>query len=341
MLKDDLLLATPPPHPSDATPANSNPLAPATGLRVTGTKLSTVVVASSAESTKHGPFQSLNVRSPIASIQEEVSSPKSDSGSINGFGSTTYYNAVPSFGEGNPALVPAVTKGKKKEDRTKPKGNIVKSNSSFVSRVTPHESMSKRLSERSPDAVLAFANVNRSLLFLDLASKESKADHLTKILFTKAHALCHDVNTSTKSGSHLDVIIGFNTSDIIWYEPMSQKYARLNKNGAINASAVIDIKWLPNKDNLFLAAHVDGTLVVYDKEKEDAEFVPEDDAVDGDVDGSTEAKVNGSTQLRIIKSVQSHNQKNNPVAAWKIGRSKINRFAFSPDGQHLAVSTLR
>jgi catabolite repression protein CreC len=53
---------------------------------------------------------------------------------------------------------------------------------------------------------------------------------MTKILFTKAHALCHDVNLATKSPSHIDVIMGFSTGDIIWYEPMSQKYARLNKN---------------------------------------------------------------------------------------------------------------
>lgn len=55
-------------------------------------------------------------------------------------------------------------------------------------------------------------------------------EHLTKILFTKAHALCHDVNRVTKTSSHIDIVMGFSTSDIIWYEPMSQKYARINKN---------------------------------------------------------------------------------------------------------------
>jgi hypothetical protein len=55
-------------------------------------------------------------------------------------------------------------------------------------------------------------------------------EHLTKILFTKAHALCHDVNSITKGPGHLDVVMGFSTGDIIWYEPMSQKYTRINKN---------------------------------------------------------------------------------------------------------------
>jgi hypothetical protein len=62
------------------------------------------------------------------------------------------------------------------------------------------------------------------------ATNYDQVESLTKILFTKAHALCHEVNSMTKSATHLDVIIGFSTGDIIWYEPMSQKYARINKN---------------------------------------------------------------------------------------------------------------
>jgi predicted esterase len=126
----------------------------------------------------------------------------------------------------------SVANGKDVKDplkRRKPKSNIVKSNSSFVSRVIPHESLSKRLQEHDPNGLYAFANVNRALQWLDL-STENKDEHMTKILFTKAHALCHDVNAATKGPGHIDVVMGFSTGDIIWYEPMSQKYARINKN---------------------------------------------------------------------------------------------------------------
>ena len=34
----------------------------------------------------------------------------------------------------------------------------------------------------------------------------------------------------TKSVSHLDVIMGFSTGEVIWWEPISQRYTRLNKN---------------------------------------------------------------------------------------------------------------
>lgn len=53
---------------------------------------------------------------------------------------------------------------------------------------------------------------------------------MTKILFTKAHCLCHDVNAVTKTAGHIDVIMGFSTGEIIWWEPISQRYTRLNKN---------------------------------------------------------------------------------------------------------------
>lgn len=330
-LKDDLHLATPPPHPSDAPQPNHNPLATTIGPPTAGVKLSIAVLAPrNLPSQSQGLFRTVTSQSskpPVPqAIQEEGQSTQSDTGSTaNGFGSATYYNQSSSFGDGNPALLPIVTKGKKdKDQKVKPKNNIIKSNSSYVSRVIPHEGLSKRLSERSPEGLFAFANINRAFVWLDLSS-DLKTENLTKVLFTKAHALCHDFNQFTKSSGHLDLVLGFNTGDIIWYEPMTQKYARLNKNGLINSSPIISIAWLPNKENLFVAGHADGDLVVYDKEKEDEKFVPEV------LPSSDESK------FQVRKSVQSRNQKSNPVAAWQLSYLPINALAFSPDGQLLAV----
>lgn len=55
-------------------------------------------------------------------------------------------------------------------------------------------------------------------------------DQLTKIVFAKAQAMCHDFNDCSKTFQHLDYVIGFNTGDIIWLEAVSQKYSHLNKN---------------------------------------------------------------------------------------------------------------
>lgn len=37
------------------------------------------------------------------------------------------------------------------------------------------------------------------------------------------------MNEITRCEDHLDIIIGFTTGDIIWYDPFSCKYVRLNK----------------------------------------------------------------------------------------------------------------
>jgi catabolite repression protein CreC len=101
---------------------------------------------------------------------------------------------------------------------------------------------------------------------------------------------------------------------------------------------VSEIRWIPGSENLFLAAHMDGSLVVYDKEKEDAQFSPEDEGAVANGEGEG---VNGASHtphtIQINKSVYSKNQKFNPVASWKLSNQRINAFAFSPDSRHLAV----
>ena len=80
---------------------------------------------------------------------------------------------------------------------------------------------------------------------------------------------------------------------------------------------------------------MDGSLIVYDKEKEDALFVAEDQAPASEL--APEEKEHPKPALSIKKSVTSKNQKTNPIAFWKVSNSKINDFSFSPDCRHLAV----
>jgi len=102
----------------------------------------------------------------------------------------------------------------------------------------------------------------------------------------------------------------------------------------INATPISEIRWIPGSETLFLAAHMDGSLVVYDKEKEDAAFIPEEHS-NGHVE--TNGNTDHGVKLHIDKSVHSKNQKTNPVAFWKLSNQRINAFAFSPDNRHLAV----
>ena len=83
---------------------------------------------------------------------------------------------------------------------------------------------------------------------------------------------------------------------------------------------------------------MDGSLVVYDKEKDDATFVAEENGAytNGDSENSS-GSGDHTARLHIDKSVHSKNQKFNPVSFWKLSNQRINAFAFSPDNRHLAV----
>lgn len=341
VLKEDLHLATPPPHPSEAPIVNPNPLATTPQPATAGTRISLLSLETKSPPPTFFRYPSASALSTsIAEHPNEGRYSNDAKMSSDGEGQGTSLseapvslNAVsaPAFGEGNTLLAPEKTKDLNK--RRKPKNNMTKSNSSFISRVIINETLSKKLQERSNDGVFAFANINRAFQWLDLSSS-SKSDYLTKILFTKAHCLSHDVNQVTKATGHLDVIMGFSTGEIIWWEPISQRYTRLNKNGVINKTPVSQIRWIPGAENLFLAAHMDGSLVVYDKEKEDASFNPDEEE---SPEENTEARVEFSKRMQVQKSVHSKNQKVNPVAVWKLSHQRINAYSFSPDNRHLAV----
>jgi len=256
-LRDDLRLATPPAHPSEAAIPNPNPLATTPAAPTAGVKLSLTTVGSrkvvpQIYSLLSRTSEKMNFSTIKESEKESRTSQETGSDSA---ASQTHSNGIsgkaPAFGASNSLLAPVPAKDPLK--RRKPKTNIVKSNSSFISRVIPHEAISKRLQERNSDGLFAFANVNRAFEWLDLGTSThhkvradngkvgclgklttpSKAEPLTKILFAKAHILCHDVNILTKSLSHIDVIVGSSAADIVWYEPYSQKYARINKNVSV------------------------------------------------------------------------------------------------------------
>lgn len=250
---------------------------------------------------------------------------------------------TPVFGEDNHLLIPGL--GKEGMKRRKPKTNLVKSNSQFIARVNTHDQLQKRLQEHSAQGLFIFANIDRAYQWLDFSSpKSTRAQPLMKILFAKAHVLCHDLNHFTKGTTHIDVVMGANTGDIVWFEPYSQKYVRINKGNIISTSPITEIRWLPGSESLFLASHSDGTLIVYDKERDDATFTPEAPTPNGlstpehpYILPSTPEATQSTTPLHINKSVNSKNQKSNPVASWKLSNHSITAFAFSPDARHLAV----
>ena len=87
--------------------------------------------------------------------------------------------SAPAFGEGNALLTQTPTKDVNK--KRKPKNNMTKSNSSFISRVIVNESLSKKLTERPNEGIFAFANINRAFQWLDMSSSSKVCSDVSTV----------------------------------------------------------------------------------------------------------------------------------------------------------------
>jgi catabolite repression protein CreC len=176
-LRESIFLAQPPPHPAESTTQPPNPLDTARKPPTVGTKLSLVVVTH-----KRSPLQKFAGQgSPTsASSSSLVESQQGNRSSTNSNPFTSSHDPEealksPIFGQHNPALAPIpngkeVKDGKDGPKRKKPKNNLVKTNSSFVSRVQPADGLNKKLNEHDPSGIFAYANIGRSFQWLDLSA---------------------------------------------------------------------------------------------------------------------------------------------------------------------------
>ena len=122
------------------------------------------------------------------------------------------------------------TSGKKKAS-TRPKHSIRTTSSTFVSRVQTAEGLAKHLQSRQGEVTYVFYNHLKSFIWTEVGSKvkvclphsldtfgpTKKPQEPLVRLFFSAYPTCHDVNPATTSPDRMDIIIGFNTGDIIWF----------------------------------------------------------------------------------------------------------------------------
>ena len=187
VLRDDLHLATPPPHPSEAPTTNLNPLATTMAPPIAGVRLSLTTISPRRTVPQLYQVNSTSTRSSLVTYSIKESEKESRGSYESGTNGSTVQEPstgttgkAPAFGADNALL--AVTGAKESLKRRKPKNNIVKSNSSFVSRVIPHEAMSKRLQERNVEGLFAFANINRAFQWLDFSSNNSSKVEAQSVL---------------------------------------------------------------------------------------------------------------------------------------------------------------
>ncbi|CAE6535863.1 unnamed protein product [Rhizoctonia solani] len=245
----------------------------------------------------------------------------------------------------------------RKKSMARPKNSIKTTSSSFVTRLHTMEGLSKYLAGKSGDVTFMFYNAGKSFYWMDVSGKLKEP--LARISFSQ-YPTCHAVNTLTSSSTCLDIVIGFNTGDLIWFEPLSSRYVRINKQVVHNAnqpmhlSPCTQVRWVPSSRTLLLASYADGTIVVYDTERQDAPFVPHDPSKPMPSplpvpDSDEQQSSNGSAASErmwdplneiLVTSNGGPDGKNlkNPVSHWRLTEKKsVVDFVFSPDVRYVAA----
>ncbi|KZV96164.1 WD40 repeat-like protein [Exidia glandulosa HHB12029] len=163
--------------------------------------------------------------------------------------------------------------GGKRKNPSRPRNNMKTTSSAFVTRHQTAEGLHRTLASKHGDVTYVFFNQGKSIFWSEVGIRAK--DPLARITFS-AYPTCHDINMETVAPDRLDVIIGFSTGDLIWFDAISSRYARLNKQGCITSSPCTSVRWVPRSAVLFLVSHADGTILVYDSGRDDGSFTPVD-----------------------------------------------------------------
>ncbi len=178
VLREQIHLSVPPPHPQEAPSVNVNPLASTLTSATAGTKLSLCIVSPHKVSPHMYKINAGSTRSNPGTYtitESEKESRDSHDFASNGLTGLTLTSApsrkAPAFGGDNHLLIPIG--GREGPKRRKPKSSLMKSSSTYISRVMVHEGLNKRLQDHNPEGLFVFGNVNRALSWLDLSSPSS------------------------------------------------------------------------------------------------------------------------------------------------------------------------
>ncbi|KAG2350131.1 WD40 repeat-like protein [Suillus weaverae] len=243
---------------------------------------------------------------------------------------------------------PSISPSKKKSHISRPKHNMRTTSSTFITRLQSVEGLNKTLAAKQGEITFLFYNTGKAFLWIEVGAKAKEP--LTRISFS-AYPTCHDVNPSTASSERLDVIIGFSTGDLVWFDPISSRYCRLNKQGTITSSICTAVRWVPSSPTLFLVSHADGTIIVYDKEREDGLFTatipnaltnaphmhPTTPVSDQWDPLSTMFVTPPPWHPEAIGRGEKGVVAKNPVSHWRLCRRGVVDFVFSPDIKYVAA----
>lgn len=109
--------------------------------------------------------------------------------------------------------------------------------------------------------------------------------------------------------------------------------------GCVSNSPCTAVRWVPSSSTLFLVSHADGTIIVYDRERDDGTFKPSEEAAKewDPVDNIFVSMPPWHPVSGAALKTEKEKAVKNPVSHWRVSRKSIVDFVFSPDVKYVAA----
>jgi len=227
----------------------------------------------------------------------------------------------------------------------RPKQSLKNATNNLISRAQIYQDLSRAfssLNKSEPLSITMFSAAKSVFWFTQLQNKIR--DPAVRLLFVHS-PLCHDINQYTQQPDRLDVAIGFNTGDILWVDPISQRYQRINKDGCSTKSSVRQIAWMPGSETMLFTTHEDGCVYIWDVERDDSSEAVETPAPPSSWDARRSIiadRIPGRVQTPSTMSWRSGRSKDstssNPMRYWRVSRRALTDLKFSPNSKQVAIA---
>ncbi|OMH79566.1 Catabolite repression protein creC, partial [Zancudomyces culisetae] len=235
--------------------------------------------------------------------------------------------------EKNDSSADSKAEEKSSKEKDSARGIVTRAKSSFVQRIVQASNIGNWLTAADQQTVFIFLNASRTFLWSGTRSDhEGDQQLLSRMDLSYNTPTCHDVNPLTRTTSKLELVLGFETGDLLCYDALQCKYERMNK-ARENDWPITKVKWIPGSETRFVAATKDGYLMTLDRAKGTWNFpkISSDPTQHG---GCTS---NRTSIPDFFQCLTEPNRQSNPINLFHISNEAITDVSFSPDCQHVAL----
>ncbi|KAI0462100.1 hypothetical protein LJB42_004187 [Komagataella kurtzmanii] len=154
-----------------------------------------------------------------------------------------------------------------------PKSSIMRSGSTYISKVSTTDGVAKKLNAFNSFLISGHGRV---LNIVNLSDDHKTMDvevPLIRVFVNHGVVTCLDHKAYVMSNQrNLDILVGYSTGDILWFNPFKMKYSRFNKKGHLIHEPVMSICW--STDGQFIiAGFSNGEVLFFNRDLEDCDDI--------------------------------------------------------------------